>query len=169
MFKAGSKKHLVCFWGHYIFMAEDPPDLPVYQWDGYFHLPPACATGFGCKRKVWARAQRQFWGWQEMGEVLGWLRGCLFERLLPWAACLIASVLPSFLSHEVQHFQLQRSWQSPCGGSQSLWHTILNMQLLRRSIQLLDLWLQTEAQKNHLTVGHRVPPSFSLWLRRLDL
>lgn len=59
VFKAGSKKHLICFEVIPLFIEEDIPDLPVYQWDGYFHLPSACATEFGCRRKGYGGAQRQ--------------------------------------------------------------------------------------------------------------
>lgn len=72
-------------------------------------------------------------GWQEMGEVSGWLGGRLFERLLPWAALLITSVLLSFFVTRHSAVQLQRSQQSQRRGFQSLWHLILNTQLLRRS------------------------------------
>lgn len=83
VFKAGSKKYLICFEVVPLFMGEDTPDLPVYQWDGYFHLPSACATGFGCNGNGWVKhkGSPSSEGWQETGEVLGQLGGCLCERL----------------------------------------------------------------------------------------
>lgn len=146
------------------FNGRGPSWSAIYQWCGYFFLPPACTTGFGCNRGVQGGAQRQLCRVARDGGCAGVAEGMPLWKLVPQAACLIASVLLSFLSHEVEHFQLQGSWQFQCGGFQSLWHTILNMLLLRRSIQPLDLWLQTETQKNHL----KVPSSFPLWLGRLD-
>lgn len=39
VFKASSKKGLYHFEIFPLFMGEDTPDLPVYQWDSCFYLP----------------------------------------------------------------------------------------------------------------------------------
>lgn len=62
-------------------MAEDPPDLPYTNGvDTFFcHLP--VQQGLAATEGSRVEHKDNCVGWQEMGDVLGWLRGCLFESL----------------------------------------------------------------------------------------